>query len=259
MKHWSGQSCFSIMSATALALTCIGASANPVQLDDTQLSDVHAQGMIDMSNTSYGAYDFSRITLNADVSINAVLKQLNFGQRNGGADLVIDYATLGGSGKLSISNPYIETVYEASGRQVVGFRIGAGSISGDVMMKMTTLSGNFMADAGTEGKVSTAFDANGGVRWDGSCPTGTTGCVPMSRLTGVRADNSRDFWVSFLSQSVSFAGTPVAAQSGVWMNWTERLTAYVSPAASGGASPAAAMTSSALVTNLSTAPAGVKH
>jgi hypothetical protein len=78
-------------------------------------------------------------------------------------------------------------------------RLGFDSISGDIGMKIATLSGAMRIDAGAAGAIDTLMDPGGGKRWDGTC----TGCaLSLSQVGGVTAGDasgpSRDFWISVL-------------------------------------------------------------
>ena len=105
-------------------------------------------------------------------------------------------------------------------------RMGFDSIKGDVGLKVNSLSGSLLVSGvdanGQPATIDSHTDAGGGKRWDGA-----------SSLVGVRAGDasgpSRDFWISVLKSGVQFqaqSGTtqmPDAAQSGVWLNWRDKL------------------------------------
>jgi hypothetical protein len=80
----------------ALGLLLPGAAMAQMRaLSDTEMSSVSGQGLFSVSNSSYGGFDFTRISLDADVTLNANLANLRLGEygyapRNGlGADLDI--------------------------------------------------------------------------------------------------------------------------------------------------------------------------
>jgi hypothetical protein len=243
----------SVARLAAPALAALGlllpgyANAQMRAMSDTELSSVSGQGLFSVSNSSYSGFDFTRISLDADVTLNANLANLRLGEynyapRNGsGADLDISALRFGRSDAgeaqrlVQISNPYFEFVYRntatAGQREIVGMRLGFDSIAGDIGMKIATLSGALRIDAGAAGTIDTLNDPGGGKRWDGSC----AGCaLSLSQVGAVTAGDangpSRDFWISVLKTPVQFQPAPgmpalTAAQAGVWLNWRDKLTA----------------------------------
>lgn len=217
-------------------------------MPEQEMSEMHAQGLLVLNNSSYGGFDFSRIALGADVALNANLRNIRLGEygyaaRNGsGADIDMPLMQFGRSDGtqdqrlVQITNPYIEFVYRnvgnAATREVVGVRFGFDSIAGDVGLALATLSGSMRVDGGTAGMLDSHTDAGGGKRWDGAC---TAPCLNFAQLGGVRAGDtdgpSRDFWISALKTGVQFqapAGMPQMpdlAQAGIWLNWRDRLSA----------------------------------
>jgi hypothetical protein len=236
--------CFAGLPAPALA------QLRPMSEED--MSQVHGKGLVELSNTSYGGYEFSRAALDADITLSANLRNTRLGEytvsgRNGlGADIDMPLLQFGRSDGteaqrlVHISNPYIEFVYKNPGdgspREVIGLRLGFDAISGDVGMKLNTLSGSMRVTGTAADGSAIAMDsrtdvAGGGKRWDGAC---TAPCLPMSQVGGVTAGDasgpSRDFWISLLKSGVQFAPgangqAPDMAQAGVWMNWRDKLTA----------------------------------
>ncbi|KQW88610.1 hypothetical protein ASC94_24730 [Massilia sp. Root418] len=237
-----------LASSVFLALDC---RAQMQPLTEDELSRTRGQGLIAMSNTSLGGYDFSRIALDADVTLSANFRTMRLGEysyaaRNGlGADIDMPLLQFGRSDGtdaqrlVRITNPYMEFVYkpnvDGGAREVVGMRFGFDGISGDVGLKINSLSGSLRVAAnapdGSGLLLDSRSDALGGKRWDGAC---TAPCLPMVQLGGVTAGDasgpSRDFWISILKTGVQFAapagGTaPDMAQAGVWLNWRDKLTA----------------------------------
>jgi hypothetical protein len=133
---------------------------------------------------------------------------------------------------VQITDPYIQFVYNnaaagAGQNQVVGMRIGFVGISGNVGLLMTALSGDLQVADGSTGTLT-----SNGYRSTTACAGAT--CMALSQIAGITAGNasgpSRDFWISLLSQPVQFPAQsgmsqPAVAQPGVWLNWTDRLTA----------------------------------
>jgi hypothetical protein len=238
------------LATCLLALVCSStATAQMRPLSESELANVNGQGLFAVSNSSLNGFDFTRISLDADMNLNANLANLRLGEynyapRNGsGADLDISALQFGrsdgGDAKrlVQISNPYFEFVYRNSGaagaREVVGMRLGFDSIAGDIGLRIATLSGALRIDAGASGVIDSASDlAGGGKRWDGSC----SGCAApaLAQVGAVTAGDasgpSRDFWISLLKTPVQFPaanGMPAltTAQAGIWLNWRDRVSA----------------------------------
>ena len=230
---------------SALAATLLfgsaAACAQGKPMDDAALSDTWGQALLDLTNTSQGGYDFSRITLNADIKMSSSLTGLVLGTHaDGSSDINISTLNFGRSDlddahrTVAIANPYFEWVYSgtaaAGDRQVVGMRVGFGGIAGDVGLMMNTDSGAL--------KIDTPAGTLNGV---GSQLTSLTGCggactTALNQIGGVTAGNavdgaSRDFFLSILKAAVTYPTTaglttaPATAQAGFWMNWTDHLNA----------------------------------
>ncbi|RZI40470.1 hypothetical protein EGT07_22780 [Herbaspirillum sp. HC18] len=233
----------------AATLFCAGqASAQLRPLSESELSAQHAQGLLELSNSSANGFDFTRLALGADVTLNANFRNVRLGEynystRNGtGADIDMPLLQFGRSDGtaaqrlVQISNPYLEFVYrnaaDPATREVVGVRFGFDGISGDVGLTLSALSGSMRVDGGAAGVLDSRSDPGGGKRWDGSC---TAPCLNFAQLGGVRAGDasgpSRDFWISALKTAVQFqapSGTtqvPDMAQAGLWLNWRDKLAA----------------------------------
>ena len=209
-------------------------------LDDAELSGVYGQALLDLTNTTQGGYDFSRITLGADITMSSTLSGLVLGRHaDGSTDIDISTLRFGRSDlddahrTVAIANPYFEWVYSGSAatgdRQVVGMRVGFGGITGDVGLLMNTVSGSLTINT-PSGQMSSL----------GSQSTALTGCsgscsLPLNQIGGVTAGTadgaSRDFFLSILKSAVTYpttnaaVGAPATSQAGFWMNWTDRLNA----------------------------------
>jgi len=221
--------------ATVLLASAAGAHAQArpglKPLDDAELSATWGQALLELSNTTQDGHDFSRITLNADITMSSSLKGLVLGSKaDGSSDINIGTLNFGRSDSteaartVAITNPYFEWVY--SGTDVVGMRFGFNGIAGDVGLLMNTVSGSL--------SVTTA--SNDTVRGTGSQLTslnGNAGSVALNAIGGVTAGNtdgaSRDFFLSVLKSAVTWTNvgglTPATAQAGFWLNWTDRLAA----------------------------------
>jgi hypothetical protein len=217
------------LSVVATALVCAGPAWGQLRLlSEQELSATRGQGLLALSNTSYNGFDFTRISLGADVNLNANFKNISLGNYNrndpGGiayartTDIDIPLLQFGRSDLadkrlVQITNPYIEFVYrnvaDAATREVVGMRLGFEGIAGDVGLNLKTLSGSMLVDG-----VDTT-----GVRVGGPAIVGVT--------AGNAAGASNDFWISALKTTVQFQGTAAAqaAQAGMWLNWRDKLTA----------------------------------
>jgi len=230
-------------AAFAAAFFCAPACAQLRPMSDDDLSRARGQGLLAVSNSSLGGFDFTRIALDADVDLNASLRNIRLGDyrfptREGtGADIDMSLLQFGqNGGKVSITNPYFEVVYRNTGdatapREVIGMRMGFDGIRGDVGLKVNSLSGSLLVSGvdanGQPATIDSHTDAGGGKRWDGA-----------ASLVGVRAGDaagpSRDFWISVLKSGVQFQAPsgatqlPDAAQSGVWLNWRDKLAALPS-------------------------------
>jgi len=228
--------------ATSLFVASVQAQDKPAlkPLDDSELSGVWGQALLDLTNTTLNGYDFSRLTLNADINLSASLSGLKLGtQSSGVSDIDISTLNFGRSDAtdaqrtVAITNPYFEWVYSGSAatgdRQVVGMRIGFGGITGDVGLLMNTVSGSLSLTT-----------ASGTVSGTGSQLTSLAGCggscnVALNQIGGVTAGNtdgaSRDFFLSILKSAVAYPaansqlGASATAQAGFWLNWTDRLAA----------------------------------
>jgi hypothetical protein len=230
------------MPSTVLAAALLGAAAcahaQGKPMDDAALSETWGQALIDLTNTSSGNYQFSRLTFNADIALSANLSGVKLGTNSSGvSDIDISTFNFGRSDStdaartVAITNPYFEWVYSGTAgsadRQVVGMRIGFGGVAGDVGLLMNTVSGSLSLTT-----------ANGTVSGTGSqltALTGTSGSVALSSIGGVTAGDtngaSRDFFVSVLKSALTWPtanaqlSAAAQAQAGFWLNWTDRLAA----------------------------------
>lgn len=247
------RACFAACLAAASSCPGTAAHAQGVPLEDGQLSQVWGQALLDLTNTSFNGFDFSRITLNADVQLNANFGNLRLGAypvtnpalRNGtGADIDIARLQFGRSDLtdaqrvVNITNPYFEFVYKndanAATREVVGMRLGFGGIQGDLGAQINAISGSLRIDLGSAGIVDSANDPLGGQRWDGSCASCATKLSSIGVLTAGDSNGaSRDFFLSVLKQAVQYpsingVSSPTAA-AGFWLNWRDRLYGSTQP------------------------------
>lgn len=239
-----------LAGAAALAATGVQAQGQP--LSDEALSAVNGQGLLGpgpdlalslgLNNTSFGGLDFTRITVKADINLNANFRNITLGEYNdtlgAGIDINVPLLQLGRSDGsyaqrlVQITDPYLEVVYrgaaDSPSREIIGLRLGFGGIAGDLGLQGLALSGSVRVDGGAEG----VFDINGRRQTGSGC---TEPCLTLAELGGMRAGDaggpSRDLWLAVLKTDVQFptpAATGVApnlAMAGFWLNWRDKLTA----------------------------------
>jgi hypothetical protein len=239
------------LALAACLAVALPAHGQGVRLADQDLSEVWGQALLNLTNTSLNGYDFSRITLGADIQLNANFSNVRLGEysytaRNGtGADIDIGLLRFGRSDgteaqrTVNITDPYFEFVYKNTGdaatREVVGMRLGFGGIQGDLGVQLNSVSGSLLINAGAQGSIDSHNDPLGGKRWDGtSCAAGLCPIAlsPIGTLTAGDANGaSRDFFISVLKQAVQFptlnaaVGASDPALAGFWLNWRDRLSA----------------------------------
>jgi len=215
------------------------AYADAQALDDTALSDVYGQGVLDITNTSIAGMQFSRITLNADLLLNANFSNISLGNYaiNGvmGTDINIGTINFGvGGSTVALTNPYFEVVYAPTPagtqqRQVVGMRFGFQGVAGNFGTAINSLSGSIAISNGN----GTTLTLNG-QRLDGTNCGGSACPFTLASIGSLQAGNangaSQDFFLSIQKQAVQYptigsGPTPAPAQAGFWLNWTDKLTA----------------------------------
>lgn len=230
-------------------LCAASASATTVVMNDQELSSVNAKGLFVLENStdSVSGLDFSSIALNAEVTLNANLRNILLGTQNGVSDINIDAFQFGRSDLtdkerlVQITNPYLQIVYDntqVGHNKVVGMRVGFDSIAGDIGFLGKVISGSMYVNGGALGG---ELDATG-KQWTGSnapCPDpcGKT-YLTLAQIGAIRAGDpatgapSRDFWISMLKQPVQFKAPansglqdPPQAQAGYWLNWRDKLMA----------------------------------
>ena len=57
------------------------AASQAKPLDDAELSGIWGQALLDLTNTTQGGFDFSRITLNADITMSSTLQRPGAGPK----------------------------------------------------------------------------------------------------------------------------------------------------------------------------------
>ncbi len=242
-----------VMQALGLCalLLAPAAQAQLRVLPDAELAGVWGQAMVSISNSSLNGLDFSRFTLNADLSLSANFSKLRLGEtthapRNGsGADIDLNLLQFGRSDlgsahrTVALSKPFFELVYrnvgDANSREIIGMRLGFEGVSGALGLSANTISGSLAISDGAGQTLDSRNDPLGGKRWDGTT-CGASACpFSLAQIGALRAGDSsgpsRDFFLSVLKQSVQFpaavAGMPAPdlAQAGLWLNWRDKLSA----------------------------------
>lgn len=218
--------------------------AQGVPVEDDELGDVWGQAMFTVTNTDATTsipYDFTKITLNADVKLNANFSNINLGIKTDGTgtDLAIsdlrfvsDVSDPTNKPYVSIKDPYMEFVYKNQGsatdREIIGMRFGFGEITGNLGVKFQSLKGQItLADGTTTGAGVLSLNSSTTTS-QFQCTTcgsgGTAGTVDMNKVGWIQANKSTDFFVSLLTESVSnFAGSGQSAPSGFSINWQSNL------------------------------------
>jgi hypothetical protein len=229
----------------AAALACVSSvvCAQGVPIEDDDLADVWGQAMFSVDNRAAAGFDFTRITLNADLKLNANFSNIKAGPLG---NPVVDIGELrfvsSGAGDslnyVQLADPYIELVYKnqtsaLTEREIIGARIGFGSINGNLGTLFNKLQGNILITNGM-GAGSDAGDLSlnqaAGATSNFACTGTGSGCVngsiAMSQVGHVQASGPTDFFISLLSQGVSNFGdgTTSTAPEGIAVNWTQGLS-----------------------------------
>lgn len=240
--------------AVMMAVFAPHALAEGQQLGDDELGEVWGQAMFSVENRS-ADFDFTRITLNADIKLNANFSNI----KAGGASLSdpsIDIGTLNfvDNGQtdaalkksyVNLVDPYIELVYDKSAdlanREIIGARIGFRGMTGNMGALINRLRGNVTISDGMGGagagtltltQAADATSTTAGMSTQFSCTNiGNNGCgadgkIAMSQINGLQANGATDFFISLLSKNVdSFGdGTSNKAPAGVSVNWMQGLS-----------------------------------
>ena len=190
-------------------------------LEDAELSGVWGQALLDLTNTSVNGYDFSRLTVNADITMSTTLSGLKLGTHaDGTSDIDITSLNFGRSDlgdahrTVAITNPYFEWVYAGTAaggdRQVVGMRVGFGGIAGDVGLAMNTVSGSLSLSTPSGQATSLGSQSDG---TDDGCAGACS--IALNQIGGVTAGDangaSRDFFLSVLKSAVAYPAANAAA------------------------------------------------
>jgi len=234
------------VAAAALACASSVVCAQGVPIEDDDLADVWGQAMFSVDNRAAAGFDFTRITLNADLKLNANFSNIQAGPLG---DPVVNIGALNFVRSnvdgvelpyVQLADPYIELVYKnqaSTEREIIGARIGFGSINGDLGTLFTKLRGNILITDGMDtpsGVGTVSLSQAAGVSSNFACTGTGSGCVngsiAMSQVGQVRASGPTDFFISLLSQGVSDFGDGTSSKpassalEGISVNWTQGLS-----------------------------------
>lgn len=229
-----------VLGCAWLCLPFAVAHAQGVPLNDEELSGVWGQAMFSVDNTSTAPYDFTKITLNADVKLNADFYNVALGKvtdaTSGTTTTALDIGELHfvdglpgtNQNYVSIKDPYLQFVYKnqtstnLADREIVGFRFGFGEISGNLGVKLNSLAGQMTLQDGTGGTGQGTLTLNSATTTTNFQTTSGTP-VAMNSVGQLRADKSTDFFISLLTEGVSY-GDGTSAAKGLTINWNSNLS-----------------------------------
>lgn len=222
--------------------------ADLVPIADQDLSEIGGQAILNVSTGSTsGGYDYVRLGAGLDILANANVDRLSLGigGANGGGGTDIDFrnvsvGTISGSTVrgLRMVDPYIEFVWDENGatREVVGMRVGARRMEGNLSSLITSLSGSLrlqgVVDVGIanltlnsvgSGTRITQVTATLAAPWPLNQVPLTQDLDEVKQLTFNGAEN---FFLSIQNRTVNYdpisAGvSQSAARAGFWINLEE--------------------------------------
>ncbi|MDE1999176.1 MAG: hypothetical protein KGN37_10045 [Burkholderiales bacterium] len=208
--------------------------AQGVPIDDEELAGVWGQAMFSVDNTTLPSYDLTKITLNADVKLNADFYNMQLG-KVGTNPAAVDIGELhfvsglAGENYVSIKDPYLQFVYKKQAsttltdREIVGLRFGFGEISGNLGVKFNSLAGQMTLADG----VGATNGGKGKLTLNSATTTSNfqsaSGPVAMNMVGQVQANKSTDFFISLLTEGVSY-GDGTSAAAGLSINWNSNLS-----------------------------------
>ena len=167
---------------------CTTAQAEMQAMDDSELSEVTGQALINLDALTYGGYEYTRINFGGDAKILTNIDKLRIGQyaRSGGgtvssqpADVVIDNFALGRVDNANNANativpfeirdPYLEFAFKNKGngvREIAGVRIGFGQARGDLSGDILSLSGVMQGKIYGPASIAVNYCKSDGDCWD---------------------------------------------------------------------------------------------
>lgn len=227
-----------VLGCAWLCLPFAVAHAQGVPVGDDELSGVWGQAMFTVENTSTAPLNFTKITLNADIKLNADFYNVAFGKvtdpTSGTTTTALDIpqlsfvSGLSGEHYVSIKDPYLQFVYKnqmnanLADREIVGLRFGFGEISGNLGVKLNSLAGQMTLQDGTGGTGQGTLTLNSAATTTNfQTTTGTP--VAMNLVGQLQANKSTDFFISWLAEGVSY-GDGTSAAKGLTINWNSNLS-----------------------------------
>jgi hypothetical protein len=243
-----------IFTISALASSASFAELYP--MTDIDMAKLSGKGVIEVSETLAGQVaqpggidvSFTRITIGADIDINANINRLVLGEgvRQDGldnsddADRVIadiDFAnislgTVGPNGVVhdfKIVDPYIEFARNNTG-DLIGFRLGFGEVNGTMGVEIQTLSGDVQAVGQLSlGLFSINLDSSAhNVREDDITDDLLGIDIDLGNFKNLTFTGTNNFYLGLQSTAINYpklgAGPQGTAQSGFWLNLQDGVT-----------------------------------
>lgn len=230
--------------------------AELLPMSEIAMAKQSGQGVIQVSETLTGQVaqpgganvSFTRITIGADIDINANISRLVLGEglRTDGIDnsddadratADIDFAnislgTVDSSGTihdLKIVDPYVEFARNNSG-DLIGFRLGFGEVNGTMGVEIKTLSGDVQAVGQLSlGLFSINLDSSAhNVREDDITDDLLGINIDLGNFKNMTFKGTNNFYLGLQSTAINYpkigAGPQGTAQSGFWLNLQDGVT-----------------------------------
>jgi hypothetical protein len=247
--HLAVATCF---IASSLVSPAIFAELHP--MTDVDMAQLSGQGVIQVSETLAGQVAqpngsdvaFTRITIGADIDINANINRLVLGEgvrqdrqgnSNGLATADIDFAnislgTIDSNGVVhdfSITDPYIEFARDNAG-DLIGFRMGFGEVNGTMGVEIKTLSGDVQAVGVLSlGLFSINLNSSAhNVREDDITDDLLGINIDLGNFKNMTYSGTNNMYLGLQSTAINYpkigAGPQGTAQSGFWLNLQDGVT-----------------------------------
>jgi hypothetical protein len=243
-----------IFTISALASSASFAELYP--MTDVAMAKQSGKGVIEVSETLAGQVaqpggidvSFTRITIGADVDINANISRLVLGEgvRQDGLDnsdnadratADIDFAnislgTIDSSGVVhdfKIVDPYVEFARNTAG-DLIGFRLGFGEVNGTMGVEIKTLSGDVQAVGQLSlGLFSINLDSSAhNVREDDITDDLLGLDIDLGNFQNMTFTGTNNLYLGLQSTAINYpklgAGAQGTAQSGFWLNLQDGVT-----------------------------------
>lgn len=244
---------------TVFIIFTLASSASFAELypmTDVAMAKQSGKGVIEVSETlagqvvQPGGFDvaFTRITIGADISINANINRLVLGEgiRQDGLDnsdnadratADIDFAnislgTIDSSGVVhdfSIVDPYVEFARNTSG-DLIGVRLGFGEANGTMGVNIKTLSGDIQAVGELSlGLFSIDLDSSAhNVREDDITDDLLGINIDLGNFRNLTYNGTNNMYFGLQSKAINYpkigAGPQGTAQPGFWLNLQDGVT-----------------------------------